>query len=459
MRVLSWLILLNVAIILIGCGSKSESPVPITPTVEIQPKQYDTPFVNVPQTSDVAMYEVNLSAFSSTGNLKGVESRLDSIKNLGINVIWLMPIYPIGILKGVGSPYAVRNYKEVNPTFGNLEDLRSLVKEAHKRNMALILDWVGNHTAWDNPWIQNTSWYAQDASGKIIIPPGTNFSDVAQLNYGNTEMRYEMIKSMKYWMLEANVDGFRCDYASPIPTNFWKQAIDTLRNIPNRKVIMFAESDKTALFSAGFDMTFGWSFYYKLKDVYNKNTPVSELASVNNTDYSDIPKGSHIVRWISNHDDNAYDDSPINIFKSSAGSMTAFVLTTYMGGVPLIYTGQEVGFAGKLGFFSNNSIKIDWNSNPQIRSEYKKIMTFRNGSEAVKRGSIETYNSSDIMAFKRVSGKEEVVVLANVRNSKIIYPLPSALVNSIWKNALSNEAVSLNNSIVVEPYGYLILKK
>eukprot|EP01137_Pigoraptor_chileana_P018988 Opistho-2@79351 len=288
--------------VLIGFGCKGTEPAP-TPIVT-EPstvKQYDTPFTNVPQTADILMYEVNLSAFSATGNLKGVQSRLDSVKNLGVNVLWLMPIYPIGELKGVGSPYAVKNYTQINTAFGNLEDLRLLVKEAHKRNIAVMLDWVANHTSWDNPWIQNPSWYAKDAAGTIISPPGMNWNDVAELNYSSTAMRKEMIKSMTYWVLEANIDGFRCDYAEGVPTDFWKQAIDALRAIPNRKLIMFAEGAKKELLSAGFDMIFGWDFYTKLKDVMNNNKPASDLLAFNITDYNNVPEGSQILRWITNH--------------------------------------------------------------------------------------------------------------------------------------------------------------
>ena len=166
------------------------------------------------------MYEVNMQTYTPA-NFQGVAARLDSIKALGVNVIWLMPTYPIGVLKAVGSPYAVKDYKGVNTNFGTLDDLRSLVAQAHSRNMAVVLDWVADHTSWDNAWISNKSWYKQDASGNIIIPPGTNYQDVAALNYNSTAMRSAMIKAMKYWVLTANVDGYRCDYADAVPADFW----------------------------------------------------------------------------------------------------------------------------------------------------------------------------------------------------------------------------------------------
>jgi glycosidase len=443
-----------------ACSKDADvAPVIEEPSGEKTPVQYDVPFGNVPNTADIVMYEVNLWAFSADANLNGVKAKLDHIKNLGINVIWLMPIYPIGEVKGVGSPYAIKNYTEVNARFGNLENLRLLVKEAHSRDMAVILDWVGNHTSWDNPWIQNTAWYTKDGSGNIISPAGMGWNDVADLNFGSQAMRKEMIKSMKYWVLEANVDGYRCDYADGVPTDFWKQAIDTLRKIPNRKIVMFAEGRKKEMLTAGFDLIFGWNFYEKIKEVYNDNTSASGLVTVNNADYSGIPAGKHILRWITNHDDNAWNDTPNNIFKDQSGAKAAFVTSIFMGGVPLIYNGQEVGFPTKLPFFNNSNVKIDWTLNPDILTEYKKLIAFRKSSNAVKTGTIEAYNSDDVMAFKRISGTEEVLVIVNLRNTTKDLALQSAIANASWTNAMTDEAVDLTTSISLPPYTYLILKK
>jgi glycosidase len=442
-----------------GCGEEEVVPEKEAPAKEETLTQYGEPFNNVPSTSDIAMYEVNLQAFSSSGDLKGVEARLDEIKDLGINVVWLMPIYPTGELKSVGSPYAIKNYTQVNPEFGNLEDLRSLVEEAHKRDMAVILDWVANHTAWDHPWIQNPTWYARDASGNIISPPGMGWADVAELNYGSQAMRKEMIEAMKYWVLEANVDGYRCDYAEGVPTDFWEQAIDTLRSIPDREIIMFAEAADKELFSAGFDLIFGWNFHSSLKEVFNDNASAAGLFSANANDYTNVPEGAHILRWIDNHDDNAWEDTPVNTFKGQQGALAAFVLTSYMGGVPLIYNGQEVGYQEQLSFFKGSNTKIDWTVNPEIRTAYENLMAFRNNSEAVKNGSIESYSTNDVTAFKRVSGTEEVLVIVNVRNQEVNYQVPSSLANTSWQEATTNETVTLSNSVSLEPFSYLILKK
>ena len=445
---------------LFACSKEDDAkPTKKPPVTEEEPKQYDVPFANVPATGDVVMYEVNLWAFSATSNMKGVENKLDHLQDLGVNVVWLMPIYPRGELKGVGSPYAVRNYKQVSSAFGNLEDLRSLVKKAHERDIAVILDWVANHTAWDNPWIQNTTWYTRNGSGTIQSPAGTNWYDVADLNYGSLAMRKEMINAMKYWVLEANVDGFRCDYADGVPADFWKQAIDTLRSIPNRDIIMFAEASNKQLFTSGFDLIFGWNFYGKVRDVFEDNVSATNLSAANTNDYSSVPEGSHILRWITNHDDNAWDDTPVNIFGGQSGALSAFVLSAYMGGVPLIYNGQEVGYPNKLSFFNNSTPKLDWSLNPSVLTQYQKLLSFRNASEAVRNGSIETYASNDVMAFKRIVSGEEVFVVVNVRNNTKDYDVPVALEGTEWENVMTGESITLGASLSLQSYEYLILKK
>jgi len=442
----------------LGC-SKDEpvNPQP-KPVEEEQPKQYGEPFTNVPDTKDINMYEVNLRVFSSSGNLDGVTARLDEIKNLGVNVIWLMPIYEPGVLKSVGSPYAIKDYKKINPEFGTLEDLRELVSEAHDRGMAVILDWVANHTAWDHKWIQNASWYTRDAGGNIVQPEGTNWTDVADLNFGSQAMRKEMISAMKYWVLEANIDGFRCDYADGVPTDFWKQAIDTLRNIPDRKLVMFAEGGKKELFSAGFDLIFGWNFYGKLKDLYESKASVATLFNANTSDYSSVGDGKHILRWITNHDDNAWDNTPITVFDGVDGSISAFVISAYLGGVPLIYNGQEVACPVKLQFFSNTNTKIDWSLNPDVLSTYKKLLAIRNSSEALRGGEMENHSSEDVVAFTRTSNPEEVFVVVNVRNTTQTFSVPVQL-RSEWEDAVTNEPVSLEEQIQLEPYAYRIFRK
>ncbi|MDA3853183.1 MAG: alpha-amylase family glycosyl hydrolase [Bacteroidales bacterium] len=420
--------------------------------------QYGQPFASVPAIQDIVMYEVNLNAFDKDKSFRAVENRLDEIKALGVNVIWLMPIYPIGEEKSVGSPYAVKDYFGINKTFGNKDDLRRLVSEAHSRGMAVILDWVANHTAWDNPWVSNTSWYTQDKAGNIVSPLEQNWSDVADLDYSNVEMQNEMIRALKFWILEANVDGYRCDYATGVPADFWKRAIDTLHAMPQRELIMFAESDDKALFNAGFDIIFGWNYYNALHKVYTEGNTAEDLMTANTQDYAGIADHKEFLRFTTNHDDNIWDDLPQNVFTNERGAITAFVLSAFRGGIPLIYNGQEVGCEQKLGFFAGNSTYIDWSANPDILQEYKDILKLRTENLALSKGSLTTFNDhTDIASFLYQDGTEEMLIIANVRDQKVNYTLPTTLANSMWHNGITHEPVELGQSITLEAFDYLLL--
>jgi len=447
-------IVIVISLALFSCSSTSVTP---TPPVSINqdPAQYGTPFTGVPDARDAVIYQVNMRCFSSTHNFQGVIARLDSIKNLGVSVIYLMPIYPVGVLKTANSPYCVKDYTAVNSEFGTLDDLRNLIAGAHTRGMTVILDWVANHTAWDNAWINNPTWYVQDASGNIVSPSGWN--DVAQLNFKNTEMRKAMIKAMKYWVYMANCDGFRCDYADGPPADFWKQAIDTLRNISTHKLLMLAEGTRSDHFSSGFNYIFGFRFYEQMKTVFSSNQSVTNFDNLNTSEYANAGETNMVVRYITNHDVNSSDGTPLDLFGGSAGSMSAFVVTAYMKGVPMIYNGQEVGTPTRL-VFPFTGQQINWTLNPVMVAEYKKIIAFRNNSLAIRRGTLVSYSNSNICAFTKTSGTETVLVLCNLRNTSNSFTLPPAVANTTWSDAFTGNLVSLSTQITLAPYSYLVLK-
>jgi len=439
-------------IVILGfTAKKSQAQITIYP----DPPQHGRPYKDVPDRRDVAMYQVNMRSFSKDGNFRGVIARLDSIKALGINVVYILPIYPVGVLHGQGSPYSVKDYRAINTEFGTLNDLRALVDGVHKRKMAIIIDWVGNHTSWDNPWIVNKSWYEQDSTGNIKYPQ--TWRDVAQLNFKNNDMRLTMINDMKYWVLTANVDGFRCDYADGPPANFWKQAIDTLRNIPNHKLLFLAEGSNSTDFDAGFDYNFGFRFYETLKRIYLDGKSVKSIDTINVKEYAHAKDGQGMVRYITNHDVNSSDGSPIELFGGKKGAMAAFIVVAYMKSVPMIYDGQEVGLPYRLVFPFTRS-KIDWSLNPDVTAEYKRVIAFRNSSEAIRRGELTSYSSNDVCMFTKITGDKKVLVLSNLRNKQITCSIPTALANTKWKNAFTNEKEKLATTIVLDPYQYIVLK-
>ncbi|RXG14782.1 glycosidase [Leeuwenhoekiella polynyae] len=426
-------------------------------------KQYSMPYANVPVSEDASIYQVNIRAFSEAGNFQGVTDRLDYIQSLGVNVLYLMPIYPVGVERsagGLGSPYAVQDYKAVNPEFGTLEDLRTLVSAAHEKGMAVVLDFVANHTAWDNAWItEHPEYYQQDADGNIIVPPGTGWNDVAQLNYDNQELRSAIIDALTYWLYTANVDGYRMDAADYVPYTFWSEAITTLENIKSdENLLMLAEGTRTDHFNSGFDYTFGFDFFGTMERVF-EGEPVTLLQDSNATMYADVYDDSkRVVKYTTNHDVNLSDGTPIELFGGVKGSIAAFVVDAYMQSVPMIYNGQAIGLNERLEFFTKDP--IDWsNVNEDLLAEYKAIIAFRNESTAIRRGKLASYSSDDIATFTMTAGEEQVLVLSNLRNRDVKYILPAGFQNSTWTNAFTGESVSLNTELNLESYKYLILTK
>lgn len=424
-------------------------------------EQYGTPFAGVPSTTDAIIYQVNLRAFSQDHSLKSVTAKLDNIKALGVNVVYLMPIYPVGVVKsagGLGSPYAVKDYKAVNTEFGNLDDLRALVDAAHAKGMAVMLDWVANHTSWDNAWTANKSWYKLDADGNFTPPTGTNWSDVIQLNYANKDMRAAMIDAMKYWVYTANIDGYRCDAADFVPLDFWKEANDAMKSITTHKLLMLAEGTRADHFKAGFQLVYGMGYYADLKNkVFDAANSVNVLQNTNTTEYASALPGNQVVRYTTNHDVYLSDGSPVNIYGGKTGSMAAFLVTAYMKGVPMIYNGQEVGTTQKIDFFYNTP--IDWSTNPDMTAEYKSILNFRAGSDAVKTGDLAQYSSDNVAAFTKSDSKQTVLVIANMRGENATYTVPPALAGAGWKNAFTNAGLTLGNNLYLQPYQHMVLTK
>ena len=435
--------------ILLACEDPSSSP-------GEKYTQYGRPMANTPAIEDIIMYEVNLRAFSQSGDLQGVIQRLPILDSMGINVIWLMPIHPIGEINSVNSPYSVKDYRAVAAEYGTLEDLRMLTDEAHALGMAVIMDWVANHTAWDNPWIENKSWYTLDTNFEIISPPGTNWQDVADLNFYNESMRDAMIDVMKYWVLEANVDGYRCDYADGVPQDFWAEALNTLSDIPDRQLIFLAEGNRPDHYQAGFDLTYAWSFYGTMKNVFHGGAS-SLLFDTDVSEKLNIPHGSSILRFSTNHDESAWDATPLVLFNGKQGALAASVTTFFLGGVPLIYTGQEVGRLQTLPFFSNSP--IDWNTNPDMFATYIQMLRFYSLSNAAKKGELSIYGNEDVLCFTKSLTHETLLILDNVRNETIQFSIPETLQNTEWQDVLAQDSLGLSTQVSLAPYQYFILQQ
>lgn len=413
------------------------------------------PFENIPGLDEMVVYEVNLRSYSNAGTINGLKTELDHIQSLGVNVVWIMPLYPIGQERGINSPYSISDYEDVNPEFGSLDDLKRLVNEAHSRDMAVILDWVANHTAWDHPWIsEHPEWYSQDEDGNIISPPGTGWEDVADLDFDNQDMRNEMIEAMSFWVKEAGIDGFRCDAVDFVPQDFWSEAIDGVDEVTEKDLIWLGEGGESWNFTAGFEFNYSWDFYGRIKNVYSEGLLASSLFAVHNQEYSVVPSGKSKLRYITNHDVYAWDETPHEVYDE--GQVGAFVATAFMPGIPLIYSGQEVANPELISFFDQNP--IDWSQNPEILEQYQEVMNVWTNSPAVHSGTVQSYATSDIIAFTRIHEEEEVLILVNVRSDQMAISVEPGISGS-WENAFDGEVIMLEDQITLSGYEYLILKR
>lgn len=420
------------------------------------PPQYGTPYSGVPDPRDVNMYQVHIRPYSAAGNLAGVTSRLDAIKALGTNVIYLMPIYPTGTdSRSSISPYCIKDFKSVGSEYGSLSDLRSLVDGAHARGMAVILDWVVNQTSWDHPWItQHPDWYVRDGAG--VIQPLNPFPDVAALNFNSAAMRTEMINAMRYWIFAANVDGFRCDYANNPPLSFWTECIGNLRGITSHKLLMFAEGDRLENFQVGFDLNFGDKWYYDAIRSIANGTSVAQIQTTTNTEYTYANATQQVVRYTTNHDVQG-NETPIQIFKSHDGVIANFLVSAYMRGVPMMGSGQETDFNQTIPW-PWTTVKINWNTNPSAANDFTKVLNFRTSSVAIRRGTMTNYSDANVCAFTKINGSEKVVVMVNLRNSTQNYTIPAAFAGS-YVDAYTNTAATLTAGTVqsLAPFQYRVL--
>jgi cyclomaltodextrinase / maltogenic alpha-amylase / neopullulanase len=408
------------------------------------------------------LYEVYLRSFSKEGTLKAFEARIPELKKLGVTVIWLMPIHPVGKIyrKGsLGSPYSVQDYYAINPEFGSLADFKSVVTTIHQNGLKIIIDLVANHTSWDNPMLkEHPEWYTHDASGKIISP-SPDWTDVADLNYDNQELRKYMITMMKYWVRDIGIDGYRCDVAELVPTDFWETAVKELETI--KPVLMLSEGTLPQHHLKAFDLTYSWNVYDVLEKVIGGSTPATIFHALLKTESCQFPQGSLRMRFNTNHDKNAWDGPAVEKFTSQGAKVTAVLAFTYPG-VPLMYNGEEAGNNKKLGLFEKTD--IDWSKNSDFRIVYEKLSLLRKLHPAVVSGSylaVQNSDSNHVLSFIRIKEKDSVLVVLNFgsTNIKVAIVLPSNS-NSIWKDFLTDkiyESTSRQFDIALPSLGFAIL--
>lgn len=424
-----------------------------------QPKDKKAASYELPAVEDVVMYQVNPRVFAPENSLKVVASRIDSIADLGVNVMWVMPIYPIGKEKSKNSPYSISDYTAVAPEFGTIEDFKALVDSCHAHGMSIILDWVANHTAWDSKWMNegHKDWYTQDSTGTVIFPEGTDWTDVADLNYDNPEMRAAMRQAMLFWIKDIGIDGFRCDVADQVPADFWRGAIDSLRKAAApRRILMLAEGANVDNFTVGgFDMNYAWGFMHDMRQVWGGESAKLAFTS-DSAEYAQLPAGKVKMRFTTNHDEST-KATPFGMFGGDRGAMAAWVGTVFLHGGPLVYGSQEVGYEKPINFFQY--VPVDWMAKPEIRAEYKKLIALMKENPALHKGELTAFPDDDVMVFVKSGAgkKDKFLILVNVRDAAKSVSLPKEWTGCELTDVMTGEKMTLSDKTELKPYEYRIL--
>ena len=404
-------------------------------------KKTKTPSVHPDWTYSSVMYEVNIRQFSPEGTFAGVEAQLPRLKELGVDILWLMPMYEIGTegRKGtLGSYYAISDYKKVNPEFGTMEDFEHLLAAAHKLGFKVILDWVANQTAPDNVWMTEkpADFYERDADGNAIWE--YDWTDTRSLNYENEDVWWAQDDAMRFW-LEKGVDGFRCDAAGEVPAAFWKGILPKMnQDYPDIYLLAEAERDNLADPAETFDANYAWELHHLLNGLAQGRKSVTDLKEYIARDAARFPKEAFRLTFTSNHDENSWSGTEFER-EGAAANACAVLCFTLPGSQPLIYTGQEIGLSRRLEFFEKDPI-TDWSAN-EYTTFWKKLVDLKHGNPALlageKGGPIEYIDAPEgVIAFSRAVDGNKVIVAANFGVAAPV--ISSGVEGEVEKSATSN---------------------
>lgn len=406
------------------------------------------------------IYEVNVRQFSQQGTFSAVEEALPRLKSMGVGIIWLMPIHPIGEVnrKGsLGSYYSVKDYFDVNPEFGTKEDFRSLVEAVHEHGMYLILDWVANHTAWDNPIAStNPEYFETNDEGSFIPPRGTDWDDVIQLDYSNPDVWDYMISALRYWVEEFNIDGYRADVADLVPTAFWDRARAELDAL--KPVFMLAEAETPEHHYKAFDMSYSWRMHHLFNSIARGEESVSKIDEYLQEDRELFPSNAFRMQFTSNHDENSWNGT---VFERLGEAVKTFaVLAATMEGMPLLYNGQEAAMQKRLEFFEKDP--IDW-QNYAYEDFYTRLFVLKQSNDALLNGDrggqmqrLETSANDSVYAFVRQKNEDKVLVILNLSPEQVSVRISDELLAGTYTNVFTGVAVTYTSGVelVLEPWDY-----
>jgi glycosidase len=412
---------------------------------------------------NAVIYEVNIRQYTPEGTFSAFSAHLPRLKELGVDILWLMPIHPIGEKnrKGtLGSYYAVKDYFGVNPEFGTMEDFKSLVKQIHDMGMYVILDWVANHSAWDNPLTQeHPDWYTKTIDGQFRPTPWYDWDDIIDFDYSQPGLREYMTKAIKFWVEKADVDGYRCDVAGFVPTDFWENVRLELESI--KPVFMLAEWESRDLHKKAFDMTYAWSLWFALEDLYQQKRGMGGLMEYLAHDVSTFPENAYRMTFTENHDKNSWEGNQYSNYGD--GLHAAMVLCCTVNGMPLVYSGQEAGLDRSLKFFEKDEIEWQDHENADI---YKKLFQLKKKNRALWNGKwggemirINNDQSDHVLSFYRESDGDKMISIINLSNQKADVNLDTAPFSGYYIELFSDSEMTLGDSTALQlaPWDYKVL--
>lgn len=412
---------------------------------------------------NAVMYELNVRQFSEKGDFASVLPHLPRLKNdLGVDVIWLMPIHPIGEKnrKGeMGSYYSIRDYKGINPEFGTSEDFQLLVDSIHALGMKVIIDWVANHTAWDNPWAtEHPEWYQTDSTGAIVSP--YDWTDVIAVDYEVPALREAMIDALEYWVRDYNIDGYRCDVAYLVPTDFWETARTHLDSI--KPVFMLAEAEKPELHNKAFDASYAWEYHHVTNHIASGESTISALDELMAKEDTNFSEEAYRLYFTTNHDENSWNGT---VFERLGDAHLTFAALTFTyDGMPLLYNGQEAGLDHRLAFFTKDT--ISW-ENLSLQEDYKALINLKHRNSALWNGDfggdferLDVGNDS-VYAFRRFTEEDEVLVFLNFYATAQEFSTVGKYTASYHSHDGNIEKTLMNAKIEdkLPPFGFLLLEK
>lgn len=415
------------------------------------------------------LYEMNLRQLTPEGTFAAAIKRLAFLRSVGVDAIWLMPIYPIGEQgrKGsLGSYYSIRDYKGINPEFGTVEEFRKFVDAAHALGMKVLLDWVANHTARDARWISEkpADWYERDERGEAKVP--WDWTDTAKLNYANHDVWLGQIDAMRYWVEEFKVDGFRCDMAMLLPIEFWQEASAELHRI-KPDIFMLAEAEEDNLFNKAFNMSYQWNVHHIMVDIAKGARRVWDLRNAIHSERARYPREAMRMSFTSNHDENSWSGSEQQRFCAALEVMTAmtFLMPSTM---PLIYTGQEVGYNHSFEFFERDAIPEAAYIENRTTELYRRLTALKHRERSLDAGEwggevveIENNAKDCMMTFVREVEGSRVVAIMNLSPYTIHADFRTGIYAGDYVDAMSGEHVYLDEHVErdIAPWCYQILTK